>query len=185
MPPEVDVRAMTGSEFEEEYDGYLRREEHHDIGATILREPISNLEPRTPVTVGPEDTVERCLELLCKHHIGCVLVVLEDRPIGIFTERDVVKKVTFPARDPKKLLVREVMTPNPECLRADDRVVVALNRMMVGGYRHIPVVDPSGRAVGILSVRNFVRFIVSMYPEAVLNQPPSRELKHPGSVDGG
>ncbi|MFN7974182.1 MAG: CBS domain-containing protein [Acidobacteriota bacterium] len=179
---------MAYSEFEDEYDAWMRGEEHH-IGGTILKDPIGKLEPRLPVAVGPKATVAECIALLCQHGIGCVLVTddgkANGRPVGIFTERDVVKKVARLGLDAASTEVSKVMTPNPETLPADERVVVALNRMMVGGYRHIPVVDGAGRAVGILSVRNFVRFIVSLFPEAVLNQPPSRRLKHPNRMDGG
>jgi CBS domain-containing protein len=64
------------------------------------------------------------------------------------------------------------MTPDPETLRPDHGIALALNRMTDGGYRHIPLVDAEGRPVGIVAMRDIVRFIVSMFPDAVLNVPP-------------
>ena len=54
------------------------------------------------------------------------------------------------------------MTSNPETLGIDDGVAFALNRMIHGGFRHIPVVDDDGRAVGVLSQREIVAYIVSL-----------------------
>lgn len=174
---------MSSSEFDGEYEDWLRGDERRIRGG-ILKDPISRLEPRTPVTVGPDTTVSECLDLIRKNHFGCVLVTEADAPVGIFTERDVVAKVAD-LIDPAATKVSQVMTARPESLLATDRIVVALNRMMVGGYRHIPIVDAAGKAIGIVSVRDVVRYFVSLFPEAVLNQPPSAHLKHPEQMDGG
>lgn len=174
---------MSTSEFDGEYEDWLRGDERRIRGG-ILKDALTKLEPRQPVTVAPETSVARCLDLIRKNHFGCVLVTDGDVPVGIFTERDVVAKVAGLV-DPSTTAVREVMTANPETLPADARIVVALNRMMVGGYRHIPVVDGAGKAIGIVSVRDVVRYFVGLFPEAVLNQPSSARLKHPERMDGG
>jgi CBS domain-containing protein len=64
------------------------------------------------------------------------------------------------------------MTPDPETLELDDPIVWALNRMSVGGYRHVPLVDRDGRPVGILSVKDIVHYIVALFPNEVLTLPP-------------
>jgi CBS-domain-containing membrane protein len=73
--------------------------------------------------------------------------------------------------DPAERVAR-FMTPDPETLQLDDPIVWALNRMSVGGYRHVPLVDDEGRPVGILSVKDIVHYIVALFPNEVLTLPP-------------
>ena len=73
-------------------------------------------------------------------------------------------------------LVERFMTKSPETVRMDDGIAYALNKMHVGGYRHIPVVDNEGRPVGVVSVRDLLKFIVSLFPAGVLNVPPEPGL---------
>ncbi|MCX7700262.1 MAG: CBS domain-containing protein, partial [Gemmataceae bacterium] len=61
----------------------------------------------------------------------------------------------------------------------------ALNMMSVGGYRHLPVVDRDGRPVAVLSVRDIVDYLVQLYPEDVLNLPPTPSKGIADSIDGG
>jgi hypothetical protein len=49
----------------------------------------------------------------------------------------------------------------------------ALNKMNVGGFRHSPLVDEKGKPVGVVAMRNIVDYIVHLFPEEVLNLPPS------------
>jgi len=80
--------------------------------------------------------------------------------------------------------VGEVMTPDPETLGPDDGIAFALNRMILGGYRHIPIVDEAGEPLAVLSLREVVSFIVSLLPARVLNLPPEPRLEA-HSADGG
>lgn len=80
--------------------------------------------------------------------------------------------------------VKSVMTPNPETLEPEDSIAFALNKMSVGGYRHIPIVD-GAKPVGVLSVRDVVDFLVDLFPSDVLNLPPSPKNAITDSIDGG
>jgi len=64
------------------------------------------------------------------------------------------------------------MTPDPEVLGLADPIAYALNKMSVGGFRHIPLVDATGRPVGIVSVKDIVDYIVDFFPNDVLTVPP-------------
>jgi CBS domain-containing protein len=157
--------AMVESEFAEAYE-----EDERAIRGAILSEPISALDPRSPVVVSPRATVGEAVRLMNETHRGCVLVVEGYELIGIFTERDLLRLVEQES-DPAKVMVGKVMTRNPEVLRPDHGVALALNKMTVGGFRHIPLVDDQGRPVGIVAMRDIVRFMVSMFPDAVLTVP--------------
>ncbi len=175
---------MSGTDYDDEFEIWLRGKgsKVHD---EIFHDRISVLQPRPPVVVAPSSTVRECVDLLVKHRVGCVLVLDDGVMVGIFTERDVLTKVVAPGLDPEGAAIADVMTARPDCLVAHDRLVVALNRMVVGGYRHMPVVNEAGEAVGVVSLRRVVQFIVSQYPDEIINRPQRETLKHPSRINGG
>ena len=183
---------MNPSEFEDSY------EDKQKIRGAVVTEPISALHPKTVATVRPNTTVMDAVHLMTQKKIGCVCVTENDKLVGIFTERDVLRKVVQPGLDAKKTNVSEVMTKNPETLTTKDKMAFALNKMHVGGYRHIPIVD-GNKLTGIIStgplspaelyfsptIRDIADFIVEMFPEGVLNIPPEPKLGIPTRPDGG
>jgi CBS domain-containing protein len=112
-----------------------------------------------------------------------VLVVEDCRAVGIFTERDVLRRVVSEDLDQGRP-VREIMTPSPETLGLDDGIAFALNRMIIGGFRHIPILDEQGAPRAVLSQREVVAFIVSLLPHRFLNLPPE-PVHEARSADGG
>ncbi|MFM9960967.1 MAG: cyclic nucleotide-binding/CBS domain-containing protein [Planctomycetaceae bacterium] len=168
---------MNMSEFDDAYDDQQR------IRGAILETPISDLPLRDPILVSATSTVADAVKSMNENHTGCVLVGSEGKLIGIFTERDVLTKDFF-RTDSHTVAVESVMTKNPETLEADDSIAFALNKMSVGGYRHIPIMQ-GGRPVGVLSVRDIVDFLVDLFPEDVLNLPPSPTNAITNSIDGG
>jgi CBS domain-containing protein len=128
---------------------------------------------RPAVCVAPTTTVRHAIEAMNEHRTGCVLVVYRERLLGVFTERDVLTRIVAKELNLDDICVEEVMTPEPECLTLDDGIAYALNLMSIGGFRHIPLVDQAGHPTGIVSMRDVVDFIVDLFPEAVLNLPPS------------
>jgi CBS domain-containing protein len=99
-------------------------------------------------------------------------VVREGRLAGIFTERDVLTKIAGRGLDFTKISVGAYMTPDPEALSPEHKVAYALNKMVVGGYRHVPIIDGERRPVAVMSVRDVVEFIVERFPAEVINLPP-------------
>jgi CBS domain-containing protein len=142
----------------------------HVLTERMLRDPIRLLEPRPPVTVAPTATVGEVVGILREHRIGCVLVVDGTRLAGIVTERDLLLKLDLPA-DPAAPAA-PVMTADPEVLSPDDPIAWALNKMSVGGFRHVPLVDAGGRPVGVVSVKDIVDYLVDCFPNEVLTVPP-------------
>ncbi len=141
------------------------------LRGAILSEPISALEPRPPVLLTPEASVRRAVDLMVKNHTGCVCAVESGRLIGILTERDLLHAAAERV-DVEVTALGQLMTRDPETLRMTDGIAVALNQMSEGGFRHVPIVDGAGRPVGIIAMRDIVRFIVSLFPDAVLTVPP-------------
>jgi CBS domain-containing protein len=136
----------------------------------MIREPIRFLNPRPPLGLPPAAPVRDAIRLMREHRIGCVLVVETGRLIGIITERDLLLKL-----DEADLTrpVATLMTSEPEVLSPDDPIVYALNKMSVGGFRHVPLVDAAHRPVGVISVKDIVDYIVDFFPNDVLTVPPN------------
>jgi CBS domain-containing protein len=173
---------IAASEFEDAYEDVEADEDAEKITCAFLREPIRRLEFREPIYVHQDTAVRDAATAMNDAHVGCVLVMESERLVGILTERDILKKV-IGQLDPDSP-VGEIMTPNPETVGMDDGIAYALNKMHIGGYRHIPVLDKQDRPVGVVSMRDVVRFIVSLFPAAVLNVPPEPGLAARG-LHGG
>jgi CBS domain-containing protein len=135
----------------------------------MIREPIRYLGPRQPLSLPPGATVRDAIRMMREHRIGCVLVVEEERLTGIITERDLLLKLEDADVDRP---IRELMTPDPEVLTLDDPIVYALNKMSVGGFRHVPLVDDARRPVGMVSVKDIIDYIADFFPNDVLTVPP-------------
>jgi CBS domain-containing protein len=176
---------MTASEFDEAYEddpSALERMEQQ-LGEAILNAPIRVLEPRPAVTLNEEAPIGDAIRLMLERKIGAVLVMRAGKTTGIFTERDVLRRVVSGGVDRSRPL-REVMTEDPETLGPEDGIAFALNKMIIGGYRHVPIVDGDGRPLAVLSLRELVSFIVELLPGRVLNLPPDPSLEA-HSEDGG
>ena len=160
MPEQIEEYLLAAEERETTVRGAL--------DARMLREPIRLLNPRSPLAVAPSATLRDAVAIMREHHVGCVLVVEHGRLVGILTERDLLLKMERADLDEP---VTRLMTRDPETLEPSDPIVWALNRMSVGGYRHVPLVNDAGRPVGILAVMDIVHYVVSFFPSDVLTLP--------------
>ena len=121
------------------------------------------------LTVAPESTVLEAAQLMNTRGIGAVPVTEAGALVGIFTERDILVKILRKGMDLAQVPVEACMTPEPETLRDDDSVACAVNRMHLGGYRHLPIVDDQGAPVGVISVKDIIDELAMLFPEEVLN----------------
>jgi CBS domain-containing protein len=155
------------------------------LDTQIFREPIRALHLRAGyVGVRLGSTIGEAARIMKEHRIGCVLVEDGGKLVGIFTERDILAKLVGTGYDPAKVQVDGVMTRNPETLTPDDPIAFAMQLMSVGGFRHVPLVDPDRRPVGILSVKDIVDYLVEHIPREILNIPPEPG-KHARIPEGG
>lgn len=104
-------------------------------------------------TSGSSERVSHAAKLMRSKGIGALLVVDEDRLVGIFTERDALFRVLAQGLDPDMTTLREVMTADPITLGPERTYGHALIVMHENGFRHIPVVE-DGKVVGIISSRD-------------------------------
>jgi CBS domain-containing protein len=108
-------------------------------------------------SVSLEATAEQAIRTMLDRHVGAVAVLDENhRVAGIFTERDVLRRLSLGERDPRKTSVREVMTTPVEMATRITSAAEALSTMVERHYRHLPIVDEDGKLLGMLSIRNLL-----------------------------
>ncbi len=112
------------------------------------------------ISLAPDNTVYQAIQLLKQHSIGCLPVISKVKPVGILSERDILLKVLFKSRDVKKLMVSDVMTEFPETLQSSSSIGDALNKLAIGGFRHL-LVSKGKNAYSVVSVRAIMRYLAS------------------------
>ncbi len=105
------------------------------------------------VCVSPADTARFAARLMRERKVAAVLVMENERLVGIITERDMTSRVIAATRDPDSTKCGEIMTGNPDTLSPNDNASDAINMMRSRNYRHLPVVDGI-KVVGMVSVRD-------------------------------
>ena len=148
----------------------------------LRRDKVSALKLRGVCRVSPGDTVAQVVQTMADCHTGFVLVMDgadgAARLVGIFTERDFVNRVVAAGAD-ASMPVAQVMTAEPKVIGIGGTVQQAVEMMEAGGYRHLPVVDDAGNPVGVLSVKDVMRYLVEYFPARVYNLPPTPNQTQP------
>lgn len=122
----------------------------------LLGEHLDELGPAAPEIVEASADVDVAIQRMHDKGIDCVLAVEDGRLVGIFTDRDAVLKVAGTALADRR--ISALMTRDPVVLRHDETLAVAINKMAVGGFRHIPIVE-DGRPTGVVSARDLFRHL--------------------------
>jgi CBS domain-containing protein len=117
----------------------------------LLGEHLDDLGAPPPLTVGPDTPVDVAIARMIEAEADCVLVTVDERLVGIFTDRDALLRVAGKSLD--AFQVRDFMTTDPVVLRHDDPIAIAIHKMAVGGFRHIPIVE-DGRPTGVITARD-------------------------------
>jgi len=108
---------------------------------------------RKLLLAAPQTTVREAARSMARRSVGAVLIVDDERLLGIFTERDVVFRVVARGLDPAKITIAEVMTADPKTIAPDKAFGIAMVLMHENGFRHLPVVE-NGHPIGIVSARS-------------------------------
>jgi len=109
-------------------------------------------------TCSGDESVSNAAKKMAKHNIGSLIVAKGDTPIGIFTERDLVKRVVALGKDPSEVRVGDVMTRELITVDARESVGAAYHIMVERGVRHVPVVQ-KGRLIGIISQKDLAKVL--------------------------
>ena len=126
-----------------------------------VRMSVLELCDREIAAISLEATVAEAIHKMLDHHVGAVAVVDSDyRVAGIFTERDVLRRMSLSGLDPQKTSVRDLMTTPVEMATRSTGAGEALSIMLERHFRHLPVADDNGKLLGILSIRNLLEWRV-------------------------
>jgi len=113
---------------------------------------------RQVYTTTKSATVSEAVAEMNEKGVGALLVMDGARPVGIFTERDVLVRIVDADMDPALTRVGQVMTPNPLTIRPDMHLDQAMSLMTERRHRHLPVIE-DGELVGMLSIGDIMRWM--------------------------
>lgn len=119
------------------------------------RTVFHSMSQRHVVSLGPHASVWDAACVMTRANCGSVLIV--DTPgtlLGIVTERDLMTRVLAKALDPQSTSVSDIMTKNPQCVAPEILVSDAVLIMIERGFRHLPIVGPGSKILGVFSVRD-------------------------------
>lgn len=127
-------------------------------GPDFIYERLADLPARRPTKVSVSDPVGLAVRMMQDQDIDCVLVMDGSHLAGIITPWDILHKVAGPREDLNAASCAQVMTADPVFLRDDDNIAVAINKMSIGGFRHIPLLQ-GGTPAAVLSITNVFQHI--------------------------
>jgi len=107
----------------------------------------------------PDDLVFDAVKVMSEKNYGAVVICGADgKPVGIVTERDLMRRLLAEDRDPKQTRLGEIMSTELKVAREDDDLLDWLRQMSNDRFRHLPVVDDEGRVISLMSQGDFVSF---------------------------
>jgi signal-transduction protein with cAMP-binding, CBS, and nucleotidyltransferase domain len=108
------------------------------------------------------NSIQEVLEKMVTVDVGRIILTHKEVPVGIFTEKDVLKRVVNQNLETRKSEIKEVMTSPIRAVREETHIVEALGRMYKGKYRHLLVRGRRGKIVGIVSMRRILGLAVEL-----------------------
>ncbi len=119
-------------------------------------------------SISPDATVRQALEKLVEKNIAGLVVLEDNKLVGIFTERDYARKVVLKGKSSKVTLIREIMTEKVISVATNTSIDECMELMTTRRIRHLPVVR-SGILVGVISIGDLVKFIIEEQKNAIQN----------------
>jgi len=141
------------------------------LSADVLQQPIERLCIRPVRTLDVSAKVRDALTLMQTERFGSVVITTNKALIGIVTERDILLKVAGKSAGVLDQPITEIMTRQPEWLHKDDAIAYLMNKMHVGGFRHVPIVDDDNVPVYVISLRDVLAYLLDHFPREVMNVP--------------
>lgn len=145
----------------------------------IIRSVGELIRGRTLHTIDVGATVTEVCRRLREHHVGALAVEEDGVLTGIVSERDVIARVIAVGLDPQLTLVRAAMTPDPRTIDVEECLADALQKMLDGHFRHLPVMR-DGKVTGMISMRDIpteYRLMRQRYEEMLARNAAAEQLR--------
>ena len=123
---------------------------------------------RAIYSVSPDDTIRQALEVMALHNIGALLVLKEQKLVGIFSERDYARKVVLKGKSSNDAKVSEVMTSKLITINTNHSIDQYMQIMTDNHIRHLPIVNDS-QVMGLISIGDVVREMIA-YQKSMIEQ---------------
>ena len=136
-------------------------------------DPLSSLNQEKFIVLNEQASLREAIDNIQKYHIGCILLENDNKITGIFTERDIVQNIVGNRHNLEKECVVDYMTKSPDVLHMQDPIAFALNKMVSGGYRHIPIVDKMAQPIGVIAMQNIINHLGDYFFDDIVNLPPT------------
>ena len=138
----------------------------NQLERSVMYDQVKSLKQNPPVIISESATIGEAMDLMTSSNVGALLVVDKlGNLTGIFSERDLLRRIADLQADYKNLPITQFMTPRPESVSTTDTLNFVLQKMDAGGYRHVPVLE-NGRPVSIISARDMLRFLTRLCKDA-------------------
>ena len=128
----------------------------------MLSNKVSEIMTTRLTTAPAAASILEVMETMVAEDVGRIIVTDENVPIGIFTEKDVLKRVVNAGIDPRKTAIRNVMTTPARAVREETHIIEAFGKMYRGKYRHLLVRGRRGKIIGIISMRRILNIAVEL-----------------------
>lgn len=142
-------------------------------GQRWLDVTLAELPAEPALVVPPSATVETVIRLMNQHDQGAVLVMEDSKLVGIFTERDVVRRA-MPEPDGLHRSVGSFMTSHPCVLTESTSFATAL-RHLTGAFHHLPVLNAVGSPAKLVSLHSIVAYLVDSFSDEIRNDGIERD----------
>lgn len=157
-PKRQSKRNVTG-EFEDPLKNYAAPEHADELERSLSEDTVAAMQTTPFTAVPPTTTVEQAMHMMVRLDIACLLVTEADRLVGIFSERDVLMKIADNFEKLRSQPIEKVMTRDPVSVYETDSPAKAINVMVTGGFRHVPILDVDNKVVGILGPRRVTAYL--------------------------
>ena len=153
--------------------------------AVKIQDPISSMHLGKPLIIDLGTSLRHVLDTMQNNNRNCILTLKDDKLGGILTERDILLKVTGKGYDLDLTVIDEFITLNPDYVNPEDPLAYALNKMHIGGYRNVPVVNDEFYPIGVIGITDIIATISEYFHTEIINLPSLDKIVDKSTQEGG